>query len=138
MVISTSATIFRPNVATKESFEHCGFEKLPDSSERAKTHVLCFFVQVKLMFGSCSLTSGCSPNRPENKEAAQNHNCCKAFGSKYRKILQDRCDVPDCYCEKLQAESINSTTCVRPWQSIKSLAENTSLFLGPESKKLGG
>ena len=30
----------------------------------------------------------------------------------------------------------NSTTCVWTWQNIEFLAENTSLFLGPESGKI--
>ena len=94
-------------------------------------HMCCgSLVKVKLMFGSCSLTSGCSSNRPENKESSLKPQLLQGFWFKVKK------DTPKIVVMSptVTAESINSGTCVRLWQSIKSLAENTSSLLGPESR----
>ena len=58
MVISTGASIFLVNTSKlRRPSDTVDLEELPDSRERTGAPVLWLLVEVKEMFGSCSLTN---------------------------------------------------------------------------------
>ena len=146
VVISTGASIFQVNASQlRRPSDTVDLEELPDSRERTGTPVLWLLVDVKEMFGSCSLTINsfvsaildrqgllvATPVDLRTKKAESvSPQLLQGFWSKLKRKNPEVVVLSPTVTTKTLSKKKshgNSTVCAWPWQSSKSLA--VSIFI---------
>ena len=155
-VISTGASIYQENVSKQRRLLNTvDLEELPDSRERTGAPVLWLSCERQMdvweLFSDKSYLSAILDRQGlwvaapvdlrTKKTESFSPQLLHGFWSKLKKKSQDCRDVPDGYHQKPDAKNKlygKSAVCACPYQNIKFLVVNISLFWDQYQERFGG